>query len=64
LGGWLQVAGVLPVHDLLDRVFHQADLRARYAASMPRERGVQVQANFDAFFAACTDAGWRAASRP
>ncbi len=59
LGGWLQVAGVLPVHDLLDRVFYQADLRARYAASMPRERGVQVQANFDAFLqlALTLDAG-------
>src|SRR5258708_4443213 len=59
LGGWLQVAGVLPVPDLLDRVFYQADLRARYAASMPRERGVQVQANFDAFLqlALTLDAG-------
>ena len=49
LTGWLQGAGVLPVHDLLDRIFDEADLRARYAARMPRERGVQVQANFDAF---------------
>jgi len=49
LTGWLQGAGVLPVHDLLDRIFDEADLRARYAARMPRERGVQVQANLDAF---------------
>jgi ATP-dependent helicase/nuclease subunit A len=59
LGGWLQGAGVLPVHDLLDRIFYEADVRARYAASMPRERGVQVQANFDAFLqlALTLDAG-------
>ncbi len=59
LAGWLQVAGVLPVHDLLDRIFDEADLRARYAACVLRERGVQVQANFDAFLelALTLDAG-------
>jgi ATP-dependent helicase/nuclease subunit A len=59
LAGWLQGAGVLPVHDLLDRIFDQADVRARYAACVPRERGVQVQANFDAFLelALTLDAG-------
>src|SRR6267154_3549488 len=49
LQGWLQSAGVLPVHDLLDRIFDQAEVRGRYAACMPAERSVQVQANFDAF---------------
>jgi ATP-dependent helicase/nuclease subunit A len=59
LARWLQDAGVLPVHDLLDRIFDQADVRARYAACVPRERGVQVQANFDAFLqlALTLDAG-------
>jgi ATP-dependent helicase/nuclease subunit A len=59
LGGWLQNAGVLPVHDLLDRIFDEADVRARYAACLPHERGVQVQANFDAFLelALTLDAG-------
>jgi len=59
LAGWLQAAGVLPVHDLLDRIFDEAELRARYAACVPRERGVQVQANFDAFLelALTLDAG-------
>ncbi len=59
LADWLQGAGVLPVHDLLDRIFDQADVRARYAACVPRERGVQVQANFDAFLelALTLDAG-------
>jgi ATP-dependent helicase/nuclease subunit A len=59
LSQWLQVAGVLPVHDLLDRIFDQADVRARYAACVPRERWLQVQANFDAFLelALTLDAG-------
>jgi len=59
LAGWRQDAGVLPVHDLLDRIFDQADVRARYAQCVPRERGVQVQANFDAFLelALTLDAG-------
>jgi ATP-dependent helicase/nuclease subunit A len=59
LADWLQAAGVLPVHDLLDRIFDQAEVRARYAACVPRERGVQVQANFDAFLelALTLDAG-------
>jgi len=56
---WLQSAGVLPVHDLLDRIFDQAQVRACYCACMPAERGVQVQANFDALFelALSLDAG-------
>jgi ATP-dependent helicase/nuclease subunit A len=59
LDGWLQNAGVLPVHDLLDRIFDEADVRARYAACLPHERSVQVQANFDAFLelALTLDAG-------
>ena len=59
LAGWRQDAGVLPVHDLLDRIFDQADVRARYAQCVPRERGVQVQANLDAFLelALTLDAG-------
>jgi len=59
LSDWLRAAGVLPVHDLLDRIFDQADVRARYAACALRGRGVQVQANFDAFLelALTLDAG-------
>jgi len=55
----LQVAGVLPVHDLLDRVFHQAACARRYAASNAARARVQVQANFDAFLqlALTLDAG-------
>jgi ATP-dependent helicase/nuclease subunit A len=56
---WSDSVGVLPVHDLLDRIFDAADLRARYAACMPSERVFQVQANLDAFLqlALTLDAG-------
>ncbi len=49
LTDWLAAAGVLPVHDLLDRIFFEGDLRRRYAARVPRSLHAQVQANFDAF---------------
>jgi len=59
LCGWLQGVGVLPVHDLLDRIFDTADLRAAYAARMPAPRWPQIQANLDAFLelALTLDAG-------
>ncbi len=38
--GWLEVADVLPPHDLLDRIVHQADVLARLAAAVPPARCV------------------------
>jgi ATP-dependent helicase/nuclease subunit A len=46
---WLQLAGVLPVHDLLDRIYFEGDVRRRYAAVAPAALHAQVQANLDAF---------------
>jgi len=46
---WLDLAGVLPVHDLLDRIYHEGDVRRRYAAVVPAALHAQVQANLDAF---------------
>ncbi len=59
LSRWLPLAGVLPVHDLLDRVIHESDLRARYAAAAPVTAGAQIQANIDALLelALTLDAG-------
>ena len=59
LSRWLPLAGVLPVHDLLDRVVHESDLRARYAAAAPVTAGAQIQANIDALLelALTLDAG-------
>jgi ATP-dependent helicase/nuclease subunit A len=59
LGRWLQAARVLPVHDLLDRIYFEGDLRRRYAAAAPATLHAQVQANLDAFIelALAIDAG-------
>ncbi len=56
---WLDSAGTLPVHDLLDRVYFEGDLRRRYAAAAPAAMQAQVQANLDAFIelALAVDAG-------
>jgi ATP-dependent helicase/nuclease subunit A len=59
LTGWLQAARVLPVHDLLDRIYFEGDVRRRYAAAAPATLQAQVQANLDAFIelALAIDAG-------
>jgi ATP-dependent helicase/nuclease subunit A len=59
LEGWLELAGVLPVHDLLDRIYHEGDVRRRYAMVAPAALHAQVQANLDAFIelALALDAG-------
>ncbi len=49
LARWLDAARVLPVHDLLDRIYFEGDLRRRYAAAAPAAMHAQVQANLDAF---------------
>ncbi|RCS58076.1 UvrD-helicase domain-containing protein [Parvibium lacunae] len=51
LQDWLEHAGRLPVHDLLDRIYHQAALLARYTACVPAVRVAQVQANLREFLA-------------
>ncbi|HEX8979194.1 MAG TPA: UvrD-helicase domain-containing protein [Parasulfuritortus sp.] len=45
LADWLAVAGHLPPHDLLDRVFHQGEVEARYAACVPGRLRASVLAN-------------------
>ncbi len=44
---WMKLAGVLPVHDLLDRIFFEGDVRRRFAAAAPASMVAQVQANLD-----------------
>lgn len=48
---WRGLAGSLPVHDLLDRIFHQGDLLQRYAAAVPTRLRDSVQANLQGFLA-------------
>jgi ATP-dependent helicase/nuclease subunit A len=49
LAHWQTLAGHLPVHDLLDRMIHESDLEARYAAAVPATLAASVRANLDAF---------------
>jgi ATP-dependent helicase/nuclease subunit A len=59
LGRWRTHCGTLPVHDLLDRIYFEGDLEARYAAAAPEAMQPQVAANLRAFMqlALTQDAG-------
>ncbi len=49
LQAWHQLAGRIPVHDLLDRVYCESDLLRRYRASYPPHLGDRVLANLGRF---------------
>ena len=49
LTDWRAHCGVLPVHDLLDRIYFEGDVEARYAAAVPPAMRPQVAANLRAF---------------
>ena len=51
LAGWRTAAGQLPVHDLLDRIYHEGDLMARYRAAAPDALWPGVAANLEAYIA-------------
>ena len=51
LSGWLQAMDRLPVHDLLDRIFHEADVLNAYARAVPEMMCASVLANLNAFMA-------------
>ncbi len=59
LSRWLSLADKLPVHDLLDRIYFEGDVIARYAAVLPIEMRAKVVANLHAFMeiALSVDAG-------
>ena len=59
LARWRAHCGILPVHDLLDRIYFEGDLEARYAAAAPEAMRPQVAANLRAFMqlALTQDAG-------
>jgi ATP-dependent helicase/nuclease subunit A len=56
---WLALADKLPVHDLLDRIYFEGDVIARYSAALPAEMHAKVTANLHAFMeiALSVDAG-------
>ncbi|MES2771950.1 MAG: UvrD-helicase domain-containing protein [Pseudomonadota bacterium] len=55
LSDWLAEADRLPVHDLLNRIYHQADVLARYALATPSTARAAVLANLRAFLLLALD---------
>ena len=51
LGGWLEAAARLPVHDLLDRIYHEGEAPGRYRAAVSPAMWSGVEANLEAFIA-------------
>ena len=51
LGGWLEAAARLPVHDLLDRIYHEGEVPGRYRAAVSPAMWAGVEANLEAFIA-------------
>lgn len=49
LCGWRDLSQLLPVHDLLDRIYHEADLPAAYCADLPSAMASMVGADLEAF---------------
>jgi ATP-dependent helicase/nuclease subunit A len=49
LQSWQEVADRLPVHDLLDRIYFQGEVQARYRSAVPEAMAEAVQANLRAF---------------
>ncbi|HEY9097897.1 MAG TPA: UvrD-helicase domain-containing protein [Thiobacillus sp.] len=49
LSHWRARLGTLPVHDLLDHIYFEGDLEARYAATAPAAMRPQIAANLRAF---------------
>jgi ATP-dependent helicase/nuclease subunit A len=51
LANWQFAAARLPVHDLLDRIYHEGNLVARYRQAVPAAMWLGVAANLEAFIA-------------
>jgi ATP-dependent helicase/nuclease subunit A len=49
IGAWAELSKKLPVHDLLDHIYADGQIRLRYARSAPSLQRDQVLSNLDAF---------------
>jgi len=49
LSAWCQLAGQIPVHDLLDRIYSEGNVLARYRAAFPSHLVPRVLANLTRF---------------
>ena len=56
---WLTVVDTMPIHDLLDRIFHEGNLMGRYSAATPTQFRNIVEANLEKFleFSLLMDSG-------
>ncbi len=59
LSAWMKLVDVMPVHDLLDRIYFDANVIGRYESSVPTPMQASVAANLNAFMevALATDSG-------
>jgi len=55
LGEWLPAADRLPAHDLLDRIYHQGEVLARYRLAVPEALSASVEANLQALLLLALD---------
>jgi ATP-dependent helicase/nuclease subunit A len=55
LGDWLLAADRLPAHDLLDTLFHQGEVIARYRLAVPEAACASVEANLRALLLLALD---------
>ncbi|MEE9421992.1 MAG: UvrD-helicase domain-containing protein [Gammaproteobacteria bacterium] len=46
---WQELAGRIPIHDLLDQIYHQADILNRYQAAFPATLTPRLRANLVRF---------------
>ena len=49
LNSWRELAGQVPVHDLLDRIYHEGEVLQRYASAFPPALRPRVHANLTRF---------------
>ncbi|MBS1229875.1 MAG: ATP-dependent exonuclease beta subunit, helicase and exonuclease [Proteobacteria bacterium] len=55
LSDWLPAADRLPAHDLLDRIYHQGEVLARYRLAVPEALAAGVEANLQALLLLALD---------
>ena len=55
LADWLQAADRLPAHDLLDRIFHEGEVIARYRLAVAAAASASVEANLQALLLLALD---------
>ena len=56
LNEWLQAAASLPAHDLLDKIYHEGEVLARYCLSVPKAKAAAIVANLQELLLFALDA--------